>query len=345
MSLEAMKWAIKEAPLEANASQARNRLVLISLADRYNNDTGVAWPSIATIAEDLNMSRNTVQKALTSLEETGLIRRASPHWVAHLKEQYRPTVWTLNLAMRRERKVAKRDNFTDEALSPEVTRGKDVLASRGQDLLISRDQDVLVARDQHVLSQTQRGTQSRNQSEPKTNMLIPDGKSVTPSNSTEVSQPGKDTTQASEKKTPAEKYPTEFLEWYAIYPRKKAKGDALKAYRQALKEIDHDELVEKTRKFARYVEQTQEPAKFVPYPATWLRASQWDDELEPPEALRHPGTVPGGSGTPSARDKSAEQLLREQWAREDAYLNNNTNQQPQSAIFEWPYGAQREIEQ
>ena len=176
-------------------------------------------------------------------------------------------------------------------------------------------------------------------------MLIPGGKSVTPSNSTEVSEPGKDTTQASEKKTPAEKYPKEFLEWYNIYPRKKAKGDALKAYRQALKEIDHDELVEKTRKYARYVEQTQEPAKYVPYPATWLRASQWDDELEPPEALNQPGTGPGGSGTPSARDKSAEQLLREQWAREDAYLNSNTNQQPQAAIFEWPYGAQKEIEQ
>ena len=136
----------------------------------------------------------------------------------------------------------------------------------------------------------------------KKDMLIPDGKSVTPSNSTEVSEPGKDTTQASEKKTPADKYPKEFLEWYAIYPRKKAKGDALKAYRQALKEIDHDALVEKTRKFARYVEQTQEPAKYVPYPATWLRASQWDDELETPEAPRmNPGGQPGGR-KPSALD-------------------------------------------
>ena len=175
-------------------------------------------------------------------------------------------------------------------------------------------------------------------------MLISEEKSVTPSNSTEVSEPGKETTQASEKKTPGEKYPKEFLEWYNIYPRKKAKGDALKAYKQALKEIDHDALVEKTRKFARYVEQSQTPAQYVPYPATWLRASQWDDELETPEALNQPGTGPGGSGARSARDKSAEQLLREQWAREDAYLNN-TNQQPQSAIFEWPYGAQREIEQ
>lgn len=174
-------------------------------------------------------------------------------------------------------------------------------------------------------------------------MLISDEKSVTPSNSTEVSEPGKETTQASEKKTPAEKYPKDFLEWYNLYPRKKAKGEALKAYRQALKEIDHDELVEKTRKFVRYVEQSQTPSKYVPYPATWLRASQWDDELEPPAAQNQPGTGPGGSGAPSPRDKSAEQLLREQWAREDAYLNN-TNQQPQSAIFEWPYGAQKEIE-
>lgn len=176
------------------------------------------------------------------------------------------------------------------------------------------------------------------------NMLISDEKSEHVSHPEESQEPKKQESPPSQKKTQAEKYPQDFLDWYAIYPRKKAKGDALKAYKQALKEIDHDELVEKTRKYARYVEQSQTLQRYVPYPASWLRAAQWDDEQEPPEELNRTQAGYGAPGAPSPRDKSAEQLMREQWAREDALLNNNTNQQPQPGIFEWPYGTQKEIE-
>ena len=177
----------------------------------------------------------------------------------------------------------------------------------------------------------------------KKHMLISGEKSEHVSHPEESQEPKKQESPPSQKKTQAEKYPQDFLDWYAIYPRKKAKGDALKAYKQALKEIDHDELVEKTRKYARYVEQSQTQQRYVPYPASWLRAAQWDDEQEPPEEINRTQAGYGAPGAPSPRDKSAEQLMREQWAREDALLNNNTNQQPQPGIFEWPYGAPKEI--
>ena len=300
MSLEAMKWAMKEAPLQANAAQARNRLVLIALADRYNNDTQVAWPSIATIADDLNMSRNTVQKALDALEQAGLIVRAHPHWVAHLKQQYRPTVWTLRLDQKRAQQPVKQDNGTAHALNQQVNRGQDVLTSSDQDVLLSRGQDVLAARGQDVWARNQRGNQSGTQTETKA-MRILDGKRVDLAQGELVETAAATTTPASEPKKAANKYPADFEEWYALYPRKKAKGDALKAFKAARKLVGQQELVEKTAKYARYIEQSGTEPRFVPYPATWLRAAQWDDEQD--EQAPNSSAVGGaGSRTEGAMD-------------------------------------------
>ena len=127
-----------------------------------------------------------------------------------------------------------------------------------------------------------------------------------------IDAPGNDTS-SSQKKTEAEKYPADFLEWYAMYPRKKAKGDALKAYRAARKEIGHLELMEKTRKYVRYVEQWQMEQQFIPYPATWLRASRWEDELETPPSA--PGSYADG------RKASALGIVSEMIAK-DVYGQN-----------------------
>lgn len=322
MSLEAMKWAMKEAPLQANAAQARNRLVLIALADRYNNDTQVAWPSIATIADDLNMSRNTVQKALDALEQSGLIERAHPHWVAHLKQQYRPTVWTLRLDQKRAQQPAKQDNGTAHALNQQVNRGQDVLTSSDQDVLLSRGQDVLAARGQDVWARNQRGNQSGTQTETKA-MRILDGKRVDLAQGELVQTAAATPAQPSEQKKPANKYPADFEEWYAQYPRKKAKGDALKAYKAARKLVGQQELVEKTAKYARYVEQSGMESRFVPYPATWLRAAQWDDEQDV-QAPNSSAVGAAGGRTQGAMD-IARRMIFEQGYGQNTAGQANTN--------------------
>lgn len=97
-----MMWAMKQAPIEKTKTAVRNRMVLTYLADRYNDDTRACWPSLDRIARELDTSKTTIQRSVKELEEQGLIRRTSPQIVAHIPEYRRPTVWTLNLHMKRE---------------------------------------------------------------------------------------------------------------------------------------------------------------------------------------------------------------------------------------------------
>lgn len=79
MNSDAMRWALYEAPLEAGASQARNRLVLTVIAEHSQGD--YAKIDRSTIAEELNLSTNTVTKATQALEEAGLIERDENVWI------------------------------------------------------------------------------------------------------------------------------------------------------------------------------------------------------------------------------------------------------------------------
>ena len=77
-----------------------------------------------------------------------------------------------------------------------------------------------------------------------------------------------------------------FDDWWTIWGKKKAKGDAEKAYKAALKKISHDDLMAKTRAYWDHVKASGADLQYVPYPATWLRAEQWDDDLGPSRAPR-----------------------------------------------------------
>lgn len=67
MSVAAITWA--------KAQQAPNavaKAVLVFIAD-YADDDGVAWPSLATLTNDLQVSKRTLQRAIRLLEEAGLL--------------------------------------------------------------------------------------------------------------------------------------------------------------------------------------------------------------------------------------------------------------------------------
>jgi hypothetical protein len=63
--------------------------------------------------------------------------------------------------------------------------------------------------------------------------------------------------------------------WEA-YPRKIKKPDGLRAIRKALRKIDADALLAKTRAFA--AAQKGGDICFCPHPATWFNAEQWADD-------------------------------------------------------------------
>lgn len=80
--------------------------------------------------------------------------------------------------------------------------------------------------------------------------------------------------------------PSRFPDWWSIWGKKKAKGDAEKAYKAALKKISHDDLMARTQAYWDHVKKSGTDLQYVPYPATWLRAEQWDDDLGPSQAPR-----------------------------------------------------------
>ncbi len=70
-----------------------------------------------------------------------------------------------------------------------------------------------------------------------------------------------------------------FERFWTAYPKKRNKGDALKAWR-ALKPDAQlaDAIVQAIERAKESVQWRKEAGQFIPYPATWLRARGWEDE-------------------------------------------------------------------
>jgi uncharacterized protein YdaU (DUF1376 family) len=63
-----------------------------------------------------------------------------------------------------------------------------------------------------------------------------------------------------------------FLEFWEAYPKKAAKGDALRAYLKALSRASHAEILAGAKRY-------KPDPKFTKHPATWLNADCWLDEV------------------------------------------------------------------
>ena len=77
--------------------------------------------------------------------------------------------------------------------------------------------------------------------------------------------------------------PTEqerFENWYQTYPRHVGKQKAFTAWKRALKHIDEQTLIEKTRLLAANHQRQRTEKQFIPHPTTWLNRGGWDDDLD-----------------------------------------------------------------
>jgi hypothetical protein len=95
MSLEAMSWALKNAPVE----NAQEHVLLIALADRADDFGRSAWPSQRWLAQRGRCSDRTVRRHLSAMESRGLLLRGDQRMVEHLPVDRRPVVWDLNMAL------------------------------------------------------------------------------------------------------------------------------------------------------------------------------------------------------------------------------------------------------
>lgn len=74
-----------------------------------------------------------------------------------------------------------------------------------------------------------------------------------------------------------------FESFWSTYPRKLARKDAEKAWRQIhpAKQLD---VVKALRAHVEAWKRKGTEKQFIPYPATWLRGERWEDEIDlPPE--------------------------------------------------------------
>lgn len=72
-----------------------------------------------------------------------------------------------------------------------------------------------------------------------------------------------------------------FEEFWSAYPKKRSKGDALKAWR-ALKPNEQlrAEILAGLQRAMNSAQWRKDDGQFIPHPATWLRAKGWEDEIE-----------------------------------------------------------------
>ena len=68
MSFQAMAWAIRQ------KLPTKEKFTLLMLANYASNEKGDCYPSINTLADETGMSRDSIIRALRSLESSGLIK-------------------------------------------------------------------------------------------------------------------------------------------------------------------------------------------------------------------------------------------------------------------------------
>lgn len=72
-----------------------------------------------------------------------------------------------------------------------------------------------------------------------------------------------------------------FAVWYSAYPKKKAKGDAIKAWVTTKKDrIALELMLQILKQQCASKDWQKNEGEFIPYPATYLRRLQYLDEME-----------------------------------------------------------------
>jgi hypothetical protein len=119
-----------------------------------------------------------------------------------------------------------------------------------------------------------------------------------------------------------------FVAWYAIYPKKKARDKARKAFFKliASRAITLPELMAKTAAYAAHWKALPETeARFIPYPASWLNSGEYADEI-PQTGL---AASNGGASRLEAPTQTPETFTECDWLRR-LELHNQGNRWPEN---------------
>lgn len=99
--------------------------------------------------------------------------------------------------------------------------------------------------------------------------------------------------------------PSDFDNWWAVYPKKVGKEAARKAFAKV--KVDAETLITAVIKQKASEQWTREGGRYIPNPATWLNQGRWEDELAPAKTETAPPVRQntGRNAPPSAKFTTA----------------------------------------
>lgn len=130
MSVEAISWALNDAPVDNPTS----KLVLISLANHAHPDGSSAFPSVARMVRYTCLSERAVRQHLTLLEQAGVISRSDQRIVAAYidRADRRPVGYNLNLHLKKLEKGEVQDmQVVEQRGASDDTNGVHQMQERG----------------------------------------------------------------------------------------------------------------------------------------------------------------------------------------------------------------------
>jgi hypothetical protein len=110
-----------------------------------------------------------------------------------------------------------------------------------------------------------------------------------------------------------------FDRFYSVYPRKKKRKDALKAWTQIAPDPDLATKIVRIVKRNLESDEWAGPKEFIPYPATFLRGECWKDKMEFTERDKRRWSE--NREQRAQQEAQEEAQKRAQWEAEDATVS------------------------
>lgn len=322
-----MTWAMDRAPMprtEKGKPDTTGRHVLQVLAEYAQSDGSNAHPSVLRIQYRTGYDRTTVQRALRRLEKAQLIAKdgsvdGRTRWRLAVGLARPASDWSdlereedAFRAAAAERKRRSRTKGVTDATPVTVTDSECVTVTDAE----SVTGDVTdFTPSRHALNASPSRTERRpNHHQPPVNQLHKDSSSP-PAQTDTPAAPAKSASKAitdpaaGKAQQKPESHLDAFGAFWLVYPKKKAREEAKKAWLAALaRGADPQHIVDAATGYAK--ERAGEEAKYTKYPATWLNKGCYDDEPDP--VGRPPLRAVGGKHIPH-QDHQDQSIYLEGW--------------------------------
>ena len=106
-----------------------------------------------------------------------------------------------------------------------------------------------------------------------------------------------------------------FNAFWSEYPKKVKKPDAERAWKKIPKSVNPFDVIDGLRRWKNSDQWTRDGGRFIPNPATWLNAHQWEDDVPAPSSYQAPANKPDARDVHGYEQRSYENEQQAAMAR------------------------------